>query len=241
MAPVTVTLRSPFQFTPLREGRLLPPRPTATTHYFNSRPCGRGDSSAITVIEIANRFQFTPLREGRPARPCLGASTSNFNSRPCGRGDSIKRKLSVLIHISIHAPAGGATLKGAKLEASRSISIHAPAGGATGAQNQHQHPNPFQFTPLREGRLGIRGNVQKLKRISIHAPAGGATVGSAIDVGDGSISIHAPAGGATKRAIERFIRRKISIHAPAGGATMSMQPRICLSIYFNSRPCGRGD
>ena len=35
----------------------------------------------------------------------------------------------------------------------------------------------FQFTPLREGRLGCENQEQKLLGISIHAPARGATSG----------------------------------------------------------------
>ena len=33
----------------------------------------------------------------------------------------------------------------------------------------------------------------------------------------------------------------ISIHAPAGGATYPVRPAGAVPLYFNSRPCGRGD
>ena len=79
----------PFQFTPLREGRL----------------------QDIVDVSQEGTFQFTPLREGRPEdgridnpinrisihAPPRGATrrflplsrrTSNFNSRPSARGDS---------------------------------------------------------------------------------------------------------------------------------------------------------
>ena len=60
------------------------------------------------------------------------ATTSYFNSRPCGRGDEEMEEGLRGYYISIHAPAGGATL--GVYEASQvqyHISIHAPAGGAT--------------------------------------------------------------------------------------------------------------
>ena len=58
-------LKNVFQFTPLREGRRVPPVP-------------------IVPIVI---FQFTPLREGRHWSAPTGNNGENFNSRPCVRGD----------------------------------------------------------------------------------------------------------------------------------------------------------
>ena len=76
-----------FQFTPLREGRLLFTMCIISPVYFNSRPSARGDGLQIIVISaityfnsrpsargdlgrradsyIICTFQFTPLREGR--------------------------------------------------------------------------------------------------------------------------------------------------------------------------------
>ena len=122
--------------------------------YFNSRPCGRGDSTWQASTPLWPQFQFTPLREGRLV-------------------DTLQKRYDE--KISIHAPAGGATLRDQTAD-SRGL---------------------FQFTPLREGRqvrprpdeLRIfyfnsrpcgRGDIRPRRRscapgISIHAPAGGAT------------------------------------------------------------------
>ena len=191
-----------FQFTPLREGRLCPPprydlkksfqftplregRPTArrlpitrikisihapaggatqtaqrwagVRNYFNSRPCGRGDGRGRSWVSEPHEFQFTPLREGRlPLLPLY----------------------KIVNTISIHAPAGGATINPEIKIATQSISIHAPAGGAT----------------------KLLTDVSYLSIISIHAPAGGATVTIHIENTYFLISIHAPAGGATRLA-----------------------------------------
>ena len=124
-------------------------------HYFNSRPCGRGDTVPVPLGLRTFLFQFTPLREGRRlARLLWRKAARNFNSRPCGRGD-----LSFVAPMSI--------------------------------------PVTFQFTPLREGRL-------------VPLP----------------VRPHA---------------LRISIHAPAGGATQCPRWNSTSDIYFNSRPCGRGD
>ena len=61
--------------------------------------------------------------------------------------------------ISIHAPTRGATqIKPADLEKRIDISIHAPTRGATLPCGIDTRPIRFQFTPLREGRLGSSVN-----------------------------------------------------------------------------------
>ena len=78
-----------FQFTPLREGRLIPfPAPAAPTE-----------------------FQFTPLREGRRVLHLeYWITVNDFNSRPSARGDTeIAGNGWKIIFISIHAPPRGAT------------------------------------------------------------------------------------------------------------------------------------
>ena len=144
-----------FQFTPLREGRLL------SGAFILHRPL----------------FQFTPLREGRLKCRVVVEVVKNFNSRPSARGDMLKAEFLRARIISIHAPPRGATrvaaleggvgyfnsrpsARGDKPEVRTtapfiSISIHAPPRGAT----RYRHIQitlrlTFQFTPLREGRLG---------------------------------------------------------------------------------------
>ena len=72
-----------FQFTPLREGRLLKP------------------SFAVNPII----FQFTPLREGRQCAKVKISQHGHFNSRPCVRGDMTEQMEKMYGSISIHAPA----------------------------------------------------------------------------------------------------------------------------------------
>ena len=103
-------LSDKFQFTPLREGRLLSWSLDSNSSNFNSRPSARGDDvllrNATEIIRISIHapprgatkisrenmvyplFQFTPLREGR-----------------------LRLVLRILIafFISIHAPPRGAT------------------------------------------------------------------------------------------------------------------------------------
>ena len=78
----------------------------------------------------------------------------NFNSRPSARGDWLD------VGFNVTRP---------------NISIHAPPRGATQRPPRPALAIPFQFTPLREGRLEEPMNYKKQDIISIHAPPRGAT------------------------------------------------------------------
>ena len=99
----------------------------------------------------------------------------------------------------------------------------------------------FQFTPLREGRLGYKAAIQRILHfnsrpsargdgycfrrrpllfISIHAPPRGATIVQPKTKAGIRISIHAPPRGATIfSAVVYWYDLSISIHAPPRGAT----------------------
>ena len=83
------------------------------------------------------------------------AGMSDFNPRSRGGSDNSEPDAGEDQHISIHAPAEGATPKVMPCLVNEPISIHAPAEGAT----SDIHPIPAIIT------------------ISIHAPAEGATHG----------------------------------------------------------------
>ena len=151
----------------------------------------------------------------------------------------------LVILISIHAPARGATSinpffssstinfnprsrEGSDIIFFRSdparidISIHAPARGATPNPNNQTSDGKFQSTLPRGERQISNPFARQLSEISIHAPARGATT-TKCSMRNISflISIHAPARGATKNYLVTVNRFYISIHAPARGATPS--------------------
>ena len=210
-----------FQFTPLREGRLIVLVDEAERNLFQFTPLREGRPMASVVINTRfnisihapaggatwdslgagiaeGLFQFTPLREGRRAACAPADALHHFNSRPCGRGD-----LPPVHHgqrekrISIHAPAGGATGDHDKTRLGQDHFNSRPCGRGDAQQSQPTAPKP--------------------------------------------ISIHAPAGGATDLTPFEPIVKLISIHAPAGGATRSGPHGPAPADNFNSRPCGRGD
>ena len=97
----------------------------------------------------------------------------------------------------------------------------------------------FQFTPLREGRLGLGDLIVEKVDISIHAPPRGATYWEGKSLRMYFISIHAPPRGATRFARQRGQALHISIHAPPRGATLSIPfYKSDLSISIHAPPRG---
>ena len=95
MPCLTVDCHKEFQFTPLREGRRPAPSANQPTSYFNSRPSARGDARSPGKTRRTPLFQFTPLREGRPNLGVFYAETlPDFNSRPSARGDRKRYAIS---------------------------------------------------------------------------------------------------------------------------------------------------
>ena len=101
----------PFQFTPLREGRLVHGHVVPSGAQFQFTPLREGRLSSFLSSVPHQLFQFTPLREGRPSIPRGTVTTTpsfqftplregrhgsrrtcenepiHFNSRPSARGD----------------------------------------------------------------------------------------------------------------------------------------------------------
>ena len=117
-------------------------------------------------------------------------------------------------HISIHAPARGATGKVETKICDMGISIHAPARGATYPKDYEESEN----------------------EISIHAPARGATVHIILKRTSREKFQSTLPRGERLVGMARYITKdKISIHAPARGATAGNRPHSQPGRYFNPR------
>ena len=174
------------------------------------------------AVATGRAFLLTPLREGRQRHFDL---------------------LNIVDLISTHAPAGGAT-SAFEFHANlhRAISTHAPAGGATafflvsvtrlfvflltplreGRRKPRSIPRRhggFLLTPLREGRLQDHRRIPETGQFLLTPLREGRRLRRYSFVRVGFISTHAPAGGATRVRLQGLPR----------------------SVYFYSRPCGRGD
>ena len=214
------------------------------SHYFNSRPCERGDQYFEDHKDEIYKFQFTPLREGRLSPQGNAGAYSLFQFTPLREG---RRQAGAAIvgglTISIHAPARGATAKGrARATPSPNFNSRPCERGDCKVGRREICLLHFNSRPCERGDkvLAIIKTSQKL--ISIHAPARGATTLGRCSASKPSdfnsrpcergdllhclpassrwhISIHAPARGATNDLYNQAYGEYISIHAPARGAT----------------------
>ena len=181
--------------------------------YFNPRTREGCDNSSSASKLFAIEFQSTHPRRVRHHAPLNHHLIANyFNPRTREGCDPTIGPLTGKLHISIHAPAKGATQTCKSNQKRCMISIHAPAKGATGSDC----------------------NQEFVTCISIHAPAKGATRFELVLDYCKKISIHAPAKGATKDLLELQKLIQISIHAPAKGATVCCDNCIRSLIQFQS-------
>ena len=128
------------------------------------------------IIPLIFTFQSTLPRRERPFRILHTISIKYFNPRSREGSDAaFTVGECVLVAISIHAPAKGATPARGGKPHERNISIHAPAKGATALARRPLSLAKFQSTlPRRERRRpALTGG--RTNPISIHAPAKGAT------------------------------------------------------------------
>jgi len=160
---------------------------------------------------------FNPrARAGRDGTLCRrGPAKWHFNPRARAGRDADFTPAILIISISIHAPARGATLvPHGQRQRDGCISIHAPARGAT---------------------LTIEGDIIALA-ISIHAPARGATAQRPRAIHAERISIHAPARGATAGGARRRARRKqFQSTRPRGARPLHISVPHLLVYNFNPR------
>jgi len=142
------------------------------------------------------------------------------STRPHGARQFQRKNNNDRNHVSIHAPAWGATRTGGKICKNVPVSIHAPAWGAT--QNISFFAPWFWFQSTRPH--GARHGTWRITVINATfqstRPHGARRSNNANAVLQSLVSIHAPAWGATCVAQSIFNSgREVSIHAPAWGAT----------------------
>ena len=104
--------------------------------------------------------------------------------------------------VSIHAPAGGATAAKILNSATARVSIHAPAGGATRSRRPCLFSKVFQSTPPQGGRPAKTLRHAARRRGFNPRPRRGGDLPMEYQTCHWGVSIHAPAGGATLRQIE---------------------------------------
>ena len=159
-------------FTPPHGGRLPRCQGSCLQGYFNSRPRMGGDY----------------------ALQCSRNSAGGFNSRPRMGGDHAISSSKIVIVVSTHAPAWGATTSSASTSPQYSfnsrprmggdgyirfplkyyaVSTHAPAWGATWRRRETAPKGVFQLTPPHGGRRPRWKSRSTLPGFQLTPPHGG--------------------------------------------------------------------
>ena len=98
-----------FQSTPPRRGRHVDWSRYDHIVMFQSTPPRRGRPGRSRVMDRICPFQSTPPRRGRLSIPSTAREFKGFNPRPRAGGDLVRGPGLGREHVSIHAPAQGAT------------------------------------------------------------------------------------------------------------------------------------
>ena len=173
------------------------PGRSARNGRFNPRTRVGCDLSLTLTMSDLGKFQSTHPR----------------GVRHCGQPAEPERH-----PVSIHAPAWGATVRGAVLLSfPAGFNPRTRVGCDFGGRVYYRVPQAFQSTHPRGVRLGVDNH----------------------SVRSGIVSIHAPAWGATRQERRRRMPRPVSIHAPAWGATQgSASIRSCRNWFQSTHPRG---
>ena len=167
-----------FQSTLPRGERLETQKTSGSQSEISIHAPARGATYSPHEIKERLQINFNPRsREGSDLFSVIHlCSLQDFNPRSREGSDVYIPLWIHLQHISIHAPARGATPFGRIFRLFAAISIHAPARGATAQSHPMKLSHKFQSTLPRGERLILFVSVTVVTPISIHAPARGATL-----------------------------------------------------------------
>ena len=149
-----VIFHIPFCAVSARGATAEPPGRAASTTYFNSRPCERGDRPKIPKSRSTAISIHAPARGATPRTSDIKCKYMQFQFTPLreGRLTPLRAKKQAFV-ISIHAPARGATAcRGLRRRISHDFNSRPCERGDAPQVYHRRGVFSFQFTPLREGR-----------------------------------------------------------------------------------------
>ena len=152
-------------------------------------------------MDAISPFQSTRPRGARQNYWGATAGIAGFNPRARAGRDVVHPTSSVFGHVSIHAPARGATDSGQLGRGRQRVSIHAPARGATRAVTTSSAWLMFQSTRPRGARPKVHPASVIVIKFQSTRPRGARHSGGDRCGGAPAVSIHAPARGATEHVV----------------------------------------
>ena len=114
------------------------------------------------------------------------------------------------------------------------VSIHAPARGATAEGENQATEREFQFTRPRGARQKLTNDSLMVIMFQFTRPRGARLLGMSATHGRSEFQFTRPRGARQLQDVVRYFVMPVSIHAPARGATAACAPRPACA-RFNSR------
>ncbi len=185
-------------------------------------------------------FQSTRPRGARHTRQSLRPYRQCFNPRARGGRDTFNAISSRVSCCFNPRARGGRDADCGRLAGTRTVSIHAPAGGATVVFHDYESFVKFQSTRPRGARLCHAQRTSRRTRFNPRA-RGGRDASAALGSPSELVFQSTRPRGARRKKGEVLAGLQVSIHAPAGGATSRTRalPPPCVS--FNPRARGGRD
>ena len=196
----------------------------------------RGATYLPNVWNTGIKFQLTRPRGARQAdMKQVKSYISGFNSRAREGRDSRRRGGDAWRDVSTHAPARGATWRGAPTLPTSSFQLTRPRGARLPGPRAHRLQRRFN-SRAREGRDHPHNRTIRARAgFNSRAREGRDLIQTGELVAGTRVSTHAPARGATSRRRRDSRDRPVSTHAPARGATAACGLYLAICLGFNSR------
>ena len=202
MSSTSPQRRHPFQFPPPRGGRrVCQAHRLKDDIHFNSRPRVGGDDIAADLVAVGLISIPAPAWGATSSTQSLAATRWNFNSRPRVGGDRVCHEIRHSCEQFQFPPPRGGRPEGSHLgRAGRHISIPAPAWGATDWLGMTPKKDLISIPAPAWGATGFAvTHLYRLLYFNSRPRVGGDKIAEALRSADTWISIPAPAWGATVR------------------------------------------
>ena len=179
-------------------------RTGGSTAFQSTRPRGARPVAMINNGYIVG-FQSTRPRGARRLQGRLRGIRVRFNPRARGGRDVLSQGQRRTVRVSIHAPAGGATLSKRK-PGGQAPRFNPRARGGRDQSSTGMFCSTSSFNPrARGGRDVPCGQCWQCRLVSIHAPAGGATYGRLKIFAMGTFQSTRPRGARPQSDLERVV------------------------------------
>ncbi len=233
-----ITLEEVFQSTrPQGARRGIRPRDASALRFQSTRPQGaRPQIDRIPEPDVL--FQSTRPQGARQLDDFFSTRWASFNPRARRGRDGGYMQGSVVIIVSIHAPAGARPPPPAPVSIPERFQSTRPQGARQEITGTRPTWSEFQSTRPQGARLKAARAVARIAKFQSTRPQGARPHLPDPHAGEDGVSIHAPAGGATLFHANQFWPYLFQSTRPQGARRLSRTSIKPLKMFQSTRPQG---